>query len=80
MVTAVGWERPEGAADVQQRGTALTQGVSKSQGEEHVSRVSTRLGFNPRCALFTSERGMSKSLKLDLGSVLVVLVEHLVIH
>lgn len=32
MVTAEWWERPEGVGDVQQRGTALSQGFSESQG------------------------------------------------
>lgn len=32
VVTAEWWERPEGVGDVQQRGTALSQGFSESQG------------------------------------------------
>lgn len=39
MVTAEWWERPEGVSDVQLRGTALSQGFSESQGEEHNTRL-----------------------------------------
>lgn len=34
MVTAEWWERPEGVGGAQQRGTALSQGFSESQGEQ----------------------------------------------
>lgn len=42
VVTAEWWERPEGVCNVQQRGTALTQGFSVSQGSKHNTVLSKR--------------------------------------
>lgn len=38
-MTAERRQRPEGIGDVQQRGTALSQGLSESWGDEHNTRM-----------------------------------------